>query len=337
MSLPLARNFSCCSNYCAHEILAQTMAKGLAQFGKRYGYLIGPVLVVVVLFVVARSLRDVQFEDVFAEMRKLPAANVVLAALFCVVNYLILSCYDVLAIQYLGKKLAYPKVLLTSIISFAVSQNLGAALLSGGAVRFRFYPQWGFSTKQVGTIILYTGAHFWLAFFLLSGLLLLLSPESLQVSFNLSERMTYGIGILMVLPLVAYLVMLLVPSKKQRDVSRHQIAVYGLRSLIVGCFDWITAAAVLYFLLPVETSPEFLETFASYLLSQVTGVISHVPGGVGVFEGVMSVTLGDTMTTEQIVSSLILFRFLFYFVPLFVAAVLFVGFEIVTRLGKARA
>ena len=63
------------------------------------------------------------------------------------------------------------------------------------------------------------------------------------------------------------------------------------RSSSVGVVDWIVAAAVLYVLLPASAPVPFAHFVALFVVAQVAGVSSHVPGGLGVFETVMLLAL----------------------------------------------
>ena len=69
---------------------------------------------------------------------------------------------DLLAIRYIEKPLAAGKVILTSFISYAFSNNIGLSLLAAGSIRYRLYSAWGLSTEEIARVISFTVATFWL-------------------------------------------------------------------------------------------------------------------------------------------------------------------------------
>ncbi len=69
----------------------------------------------------------------------------------------------------------------------------------------------------------------------------------------------------------------------------------------------------------------------AYLIAQVVGLASHVPGGLGVFEGVMVLLLGPVASSEVVLGSAIAYRILYYLLPMIVAVLLFGGYEALQR------
>ncbi len=87
----------------------------------------------------------------------------------------------------------------------------------------------------------------------------------------------------------------------------------------ISLLDWLLAAATLYVCLNVAgaavTPLELLGAFAG---ASVLGLVSLVPGGLGVFDGLLLLALGQTHDQAAIVSGLFLFRLAYYLLPLFV-------------------
>jgi phosphatidylglycerol lysyltransferase len=57
-------------------------------------------------------------------------------------------------------------------------------------------------------------------------------------------------------------------------------------------------------------------------------LVSHVPGGVGVFEAVMLLAAGPHLPTAQLLGALLLYRGLYYVLPLVLASGLLVAYEL---------
>jgi phosphatidylglycerol lysyltransferase len=107
-----------------------------------------------------------------------------------------------------------------------------------------------------------------------------------------------------------------------------------LAQLANSTADWLLAASVFYVLLP-RGGASFLTVLGAYLGAQILGLASHVPGGVGVFEGLIVLFLNPYFTSAELVSTLVVFRAVYYLVPLSVALVLLVGDEIRRRRAHA--
>jgi len=101
----------------------------------------------------------------------------------------------------------------------------------------------------------------------------------------------------------------------------------AVEQLIVSAVDIIASAAVLWCLLPAGTIafPAFVGFFA---IATVLGIISHVPGGLGVFEAVMLVALGGAVPTDRLAGALLLFRLTYHVLPLLLALALLIASEL---------
>jgi uncharacterized membrane protein YbhN (UPF0104 family) len=101
--------------------------------------------------------------------------------------------------------------------------------------------------------------------------------------------------------------------------------------MIISSLDWILAAAVLYALLPADPSISYAAYFGIYLLAQFAGVVSNIPGGLGVFETVLLLLLPPAVSSNALFTSLIAYRMVYYLLPLGVAILLLAGYEIRSR------
>ncbi len=71
-----------------------------------------------------------------------------------------------------------------------------------------------------------------------------------------------------------------------------------------------------------------------FVVAQVMGVISQVPGGIGVFESAFLWLMSDIDVTKQhlvLIGALLLYRVIYYFVPLLLAGVSLIIYEIYNR------
>ena len=104
-------------------------------------------------------------------------------------------------------------------------------------------------------------------------------------------------------------------------LGRRSLRLPGLRlsllQLLITALDVAAAATVLYLLLP-ETPP-FAAFLLVYLLALAAGVLSHVPGGVGVFEAVLLAAFAGQLGAAPLAAALLLYRLIYVVLPLLLA------------------
>src|SRR5689334_5744511 len=100
-----------------------------------------PALVALLLFVggievLRRESHAITWPTLWADVLAIPPSRLALAALLTALNYAVLTGYDFLALSYIGKRLPSLKVAAASVLSYAVANSVGFALLSGASVRY---------------------------------------------------------------------------------------------------------------------------------------------------------------------------------------------------------
>ena len=130
---------------------------------------LGFIFFVAALVVLYRELRLHPVADLLREFQSIPSGRLGLAFLFTLLNYVVLTGYEAAGLRYAGQKVEYGKIAEISFIANALSNNLGAALFSGSAVRLRLYSAWGLSGVETTAVLLFYGLTFILGFFTLAG------------------------------------------------------------------------------------------------------------------------------------------------------------------------
>src|SRR6188768_3650954 len=92
--------------------------------------LIGFVLFVAALEVLRTELRTVTWHGLTADLSNISGWLLIVAVILTVVNYGVLTGYDFLAFAYLGKHLPPRRVAMTAFLAYAISNNVGFAMLS---------------------------------------------------------------------------------------------------------------------------------------------------------------------------------------------------------------
>jgi uncharacterized membrane protein YbhN (UPF0104 family) len=105
--------------------------------------------------------------------------------------------------------------------------------------------------------------------------------------------------------------------------------------------DMLVAGVVLYALMyNIPGVQSYLEILGIYLLVYVAVVLSHVPGGYGVFDGGMIFCLrqgsGD-LAADRVIAAILVFRAIYYWIPLLLAILLLGVNEVRLRRRARRA
>ncbi len=298
---------------------------------KRFAPLVGAALFVAAVAVLHNELHDVHYRELSAAVRGLPAGGVLLALALTALNYLVLTGYDLLAVDYAGVRLDRARVALTGFLSYAISNSVGG-VFSGAAVRFRAYTRWGVSAFELSRIVLFQTTTFWLGLLVLGGATLGFAPHPWLRDLP-GAPVARGVGLALLGLGVAYAVLPLVRRAPLR-LGRFEVPVPG-PGLAAGQFalsilDWWLAAAILQVLLPPGAVP-FGELLGAFLAAQMVGLASHVPGGLGVFETLMVLALRPYVPAASVLPALVLYRAVYYLVPLSVALGLLVLDEVAER------
>jgi phosphatidylglycerol lysyltransferase len=296
---------------------------------------IGLALFLLALGVLRRELHAVTWHELARDILATPPRSLALALLLTALNYAILTGYDFLAFAYVGKRLSWDRIALASFLAYAIANNVGFAMLSGASVRYRFYTRWGITPTQLSRIIVAYATTFWLGLLLLGGLSL--ATSRLPDALALPRAVGMPVGAALALLSVAYVVLPVVRRQPVRfrafELPLPSPAVAAAQ-LVVSTFDWVLAAAVLYVLLP-SSGLSFLSLLGAFVVGQLLGLASHVPGGVGVFEGTLVLVLRPFLDSATVLPALLVYRAVYYLTPLTIALVVLVGDELHQRRAQA--
>ena len=299
--------------------------------------ILGPLLAAALfgaaLWVLHRSLGAFHYQDIVRQLHSVPAGSLIMALVLTGCSYLVLTTYDLLAVRYIKHKLAVPKVMLASFASYALSNNIGLSLLMAGSVRYRFYSTWGLSAEEILRLVGFTVVTFWMGLLTVGGGVFVFSSLSLSEVSGLAFISVHALGWIFLAMVFSYLLVLKVRKAPLRlrswTFSLPSLPLGGAQ-LVIGTLDWILAGSVLYVLIPPSSTVTFVQFLGVYLLAQIVALISHVPGGLGVFESVILLFLPG-IHAAALLGSLLLYRGIYYLLPLALATLALVGTEMHTR------
>jgi len=285
-------------------------------------------------------LKDLHFRELVGHLKAVRPGQIGIAIALTVLNYVVLMGYDWLAIRYLAHPLSWGKLAVASFIGHVSSFNLGA-MFGGSSMRYRVYSAWQLSTFEIVQLVAILGLTFWLGVLALAGIMFLVAPFPLpEAVLDLLPDWVRPWIAAHGLPLVGGVLLAHVAAYLGICAVRRRPLCFGhwrvplpppgltVRQIGVSCADLMIAAAVFYVLLPssLSASVSYPELLGMFLLGLVVQVALHVPAGIGVFDAVMVAFFLDQK--EAMTAALLVFRGVYYLLPLAVAGGVWLALEI---------
>jgi len=271
-------------------------------------------------------LRDIDLDKVVTAIQAQSGLSVLLAGALVVAGYANLICYDLFALHTIGKRnIPFRVVAFASFTSYTIGHSLGAATLTCGLVRFRVYSFWNLTVIDITKIAFMTGMTFWLGNAFVLGGAVAYEPAALSVIDQLPAWLNRGIGFAGLFAVACYLAWL---SPRPRVVgwANWQITLPSVRRTLlqigIGTLDRCLASLSLYMLLPTTPAVGFATVVVVFVLATLLGAVSHTPGSLGVVEAGILIGLPQYQR-EDLLAAVLTFRVLDFFLPLFVAMVMF--------------
>ncbi len=301
-----------------------------------FGLIFSLSLFGVAIFVINIELKEYSLQDILRYLNEIPAFSLFLALLLTILNYIILTGYDLLASWYIRHPLKYSRIAIASFISYSISNNMGVLILSGAPIRYRLYSAWGLSAVDIAKVVVFCSLSLWMGFFTLGGLIFLIEPFDIPTSLSSRFTSVREIGLIFLLMPVGYLLTGIL-RKRPLKIRRWEVPLVPLRlsffQLILSSLDWALLGSVLYVLLPPHTGLSYPGFMGIFMFAQFFGMISNVPGGLGVFESVIIILLSPSIHPSALLGSLLAYRAIYYILPLMASVIVLGIFEILQRKG----
>ena len=282
------------------------------------------------LAILHRELAAYSYHDLVRAARAVPPERLGWAVALTALAYAVLPGYDAMALRYIRFKLPFRRTAFGSFIAYAFSQLLGFPLLTGGSVRYRLWSAWGLSSAQIARAVSFVAFSFALGMVAVSGLVLVLEPEGTSAVLGLPLGSLRSIGLVCLALVGAYVWWSLRHPRGMRlGPWKLPAPSPGLiaSQLLVSSLDWALAGAALYVLLPAGHGLGFLVFLGIFLLAQFAGLVSHVPGGLGVVETILVLLLKPWIGASALLGALVVYRGVYYLLPFGVGVLLLAGYE----------
>lgn len=316
----------------ARKVLPWQLIEYFTRYRQFITLLFGLSIFFVALILCWHLLKDINLCDLKNAADTLSIKAILFACLSTIGSYLMLIGCEWSATRYAGVKLKPSVITLGGICASAIGNAIGLSALSGGAIRCRLYFKQGLTTIDVARMSIFVTLSLGFTLPLLATLAALMNTKNTMLALHLSKN---WIGLISsgIISLYSGILIFLycnrLETKPNKDTQLFQLFHWSIRlpnlrlasyQFVITLIDTVLAGAILYFLLPVQ--PHFTTFIMIYILALVAGVLSHIPGGVGVFEAVMLAAFSSEIGAASLTVALIIYRIIYILIPLFIASFL---------------
>ena len=287
--------------------------------------LLWPAFGLVVVVLLWRAMSNLEWADVWQAVQTRSGPTLLLIGAGALASHALFASFDVISGRYARHRLPAFRAWITALVCYAFTLNLGSIVGSIG-LRLRLYRKQGLETGQISRVIVAAMAANWSGYALLLALLPLWSHD------NLLAQLTGGLGTWAVAGIAAVLLLAYAVASWRNPVIRLRGKRFRLPQPklalmlgLVGAANWLLMGALLW--LAFGGAVPFGDALLTLLAGAIAGVLAHVPGGWGVLEFVAIGLLSQHAPAAHLVAGVLVYRALYYLVPLVLASVNFVLLE----------
>lgn len=269
-------------------------------------------------------LSSISLKEVYVLATLIKSSSISIAALFAILSYICLIGYDFIATTQGNVRASYSLVTLAAFTSCCICFNLGFPIVTGPAIRYWLYSRENVSPKQIVYITTITSITFLLGLVVLGCIGLIFGANDLSRLYNYSKYLNLLLGILILASIIIFLIW---NTLAPRYIQVHSFSInlpsnyFLIMQLVLGGIEQAFAAGALYQFIPENAHINFYAFSVIYILSCLIGIISHSPGGIGVFESSIMHALPH-IAPQNALAGLLMFRIVYYLFPLLLTIII---------------
>lgn len=301
------------------------------------GAFLSLAIVCLALWALYHTLQKIELRDVLTSFRELPGRSIFLAFCATAASYLVVTVYDVVALHHIGRQLPYWRAALAAFLASAFGNNIGFSVVTGASVRYRMYSPVGLSAFEIAGVSTMCTLTTTLGMVVILALSMVLSTgEVADAVIQVPAGLRHVLGVFILVVMGAYLVVTAlrpITLQTQNWSLRLPSAKTTLSQIVLGGVDMLLVGSIVYLLLQAPVATSYMGFLGVFVLATMAGGVSHVPGGIGVFETVLLLGLPEVSPAALLVSA-VLFRCIYFLTPLSLAAILFATHEALLRRAR---
>lgn len=292
---------------------------------------------IAVFFVVVASLlvwqaRRIAWAEVLVALRGYGAPTLLGAVALAALSHTLYSCFDLVGRHYVGHAMPVHQVMRTAFVSYAFNLNMGT-LVGAVGMRVRLYSRLGLEAADIARIVGLSLVTNWSGYLLLAGSVFASGLVDLPDHWRLSGNGLRVLGVVLICVVAAYVWLCHSSTKRSWTWRGHEIMLPGpgvaVVQIVLSMANWSVMGLLVWLLLHPQSAspPGYGAVLATLLLGCVTGVLAKVPAGLGVLEAVFIAMLGHRLGEHQLLAALLVYRAVYYLLPLAIAALTYARLE----------
>ena len=283
-------------------------------------------------WVLQRYLSQIAWRDVAAAWSRLPARRIAYSVAATAVSFAMLAMFDVLAARTVVRdRVSAGLAAFAGAVTQGIANTLGFHAITGTALRYRIYATAGVGAGDIARIVGLAGLGVGLGFAVVITGALCWQPAIMHGWGRLP-------GIVLVV-LLAVLLIWLARRPRTLRLWRWTLAFPGAgiaaAQMLIGGVEMLAAITALYVLLPAGVAPPFIDFLPVYVGAVLAGIVSHSPGGLGVFETIMLAAFPAEARADLLVA-IVCYRLTYSLLPFMLACTALAVFEAVLKIRQRR-
>lgn len=302
---------------------------------------------IVVFFIAVVSLlvwqaRRIEWGQVWGALRGYGTPTLLAAVALAALSHTLYSCFDLVGRHYVGHAVHARHVMRAAFVSYAFNLNMGT-LVGAVGMRMRLYSRLGLDAADIARIVGLSLVTNWSGYLLLAGSVFASGLVDLPEQWRIGNDALQVLGFVLIAAAAGYVGLCHGSGTRSWTVRGHEIMLPGpgvaAVQIMLSMVNWSLMAALVWLLLRSQgdAPPGYGAVLATLMVGCVAGVLAKVPAGLGVLEAVFIAMLGHRLAEHQLLAGLLVYRAVYYLLPLVVAAVTYAVLEWRTRHPRKRA
>lgn len=274
-------------------------------------------------------VKKIEWHEVKESLQSFEITTLLLGLAIALCSYCVFASYDLIGKKYTGHSLPARKVISLGFVCYAFNLNL-STWVGGIAMRLRLYSRLGLNIATITKIFSLSVITNWLGYIILAGLIFAPGLVELPDNWKIGTTSLQVIGVVILAIAVSYFISCKYAHRRSFKLLKHRFELPQFNiSLIqagLAITNWSLMALIIFILLP-EGKVTFPTVLGILLLSSIAGVITHIPGGIGVLETIFISLLQHQLSKGSILAALIGYRIIYFLIPLAIALFIYLILE----------
>lgn len=308
------------------------------QMGGRRRKLLISLAVIIAFAVLVVPFGDVasklDYREMMRALRGMSAASLALSVGATALSLAALVARDACALRYVAGAASPAAVVLAGFCGSALGNAAGLGALTAAAVRYRIYGAVGVKSEDIARLLLFVLGGFVLGLASVGAIATLLEADPVAAMLGWSAT---PLRIVASATLASVASLFIFGLRGEARIGGVKVALptrtAAAAQLALTSVRLFGAAMALWALLP-PTQVSFSAFVAIFSAATALGAVSHLPGGVGVFELVVLWAFRGRISSDAVAAALVAYRGVYYVLPLVLSSVLFAAFELRSAVGR---